>query len=429
MVNEGLRKIGEEEIALIDFDNIEHSSIWKEISILSNNNGGVIYIISSLLNEKEVMAKFLEEAKENLNQMPIIKFVRDKQESEKLIISIFPSYNLTLCKEVDGYYLYKKENNKYIKLSELESEQIKKEKWNKCFFNQIVPIKFNPYDFSTLSSYFDKNKWNFDIDTLKKDNLINGDNYISYGLSLFSEERNDLSLIFIYENLNSSEYFTKIQNGNLLDIFKNCLKQIKAKYQSKLDDSLNRKIENILAFLLSNISNKKVFSIALKEEDDYLYFTLDNDFEKEISSLKEGLFNINNPIYKIMEKCGFLDFDNLYSSINENSIKIDCSSFSIKLLPSNNKIEAGNMEFIYPKLNKGNRDYDEAILSFCLKSPKTREEIQNLTPYKSKSSFLNSILNPLLEAKILLPTTSFKTSPNNKYFLNLKKVKIKDGHQ
>jgi len=58
----------------------------------------------------------------------------------------------------------------------------------------------------------------------------------------------------------------------------------------------------------------------------------------------------------------------------------------------------------------------ELVLDFC-KTPKTREEIQNLLGLKDRNNFKKQILNPLLEKGLLSPIdTDLPSNPKQKYY-------------
>lgn len=72
----------------------------------------------------------------------------------------------------------------------------------------------------------------------------------------------------------------------------------------------------------------------------------------------------------------------------------------------------------------GNREYDKKILMFCLDNPKSRQEIQDFIELSDKKHFVNSILNPLLDSELLIPTQEYAKSPNQKYYTNKNKIRF-----
>ena len=72
----------------------------------------------------------------------------------------------------------------------------------------------------------------------------------------------------------------------------------------------------------------------------------------------------------------------------------------------------------------GNREYDKKILMFCLDDPKSRQEIQDFIELSDKKHFVNSILNPLLDSELLIPTQEYAKSPNQKYYTNKNKIRF-----
>lgn len=423
------KKTMENDIISFNFDTPNNISIWKEISILSNCSGGRLSIYSSLVKTKDLLSKFKKKIPLYLSPNPILEFEERLNENGKIFINVRPSSNLVLCKEKEGTFLYKKNGDNYIKLNDKEAEEIKKDKWNKFYCEAFIPVKFNPSNFEKLAIYYENNSSSFNVKTLSEDNLINEDSYVSFGLSLFSKVYNDLTLIILNSNLSQPYPSIKTIKGNVLEIFDSLSNLIEAKRKDKLDDNLRKEIRAVTSYLLSILDYKNNPTLIFNEYEDILVLSIENAVISDVNPLVEKTSYYNKPILKIMHKIGLLDLNYLCSILNEDKISLDGSSFTIKLIKQNNSIKDSKIELNYQKLQEGNRNYDDEILSFCLNGPKTREEICKLTPYKSKSSFLVSVLNPLLEAKLLLPTTSFKTSPNNKYFTNLDKVKRKDGHQ
>lgn len=63
--------------------------------------------------------------------------------------------------------------------------------------------------------------------------------------------------------------------------------------------------------------------------------------------------------------------------------------------------------------------YDEEILDFCNGVARSREEIQAHIGYKSRSHFMKDVLKPMLDAGLIIPTSSIK-SKNLKYITKRK---------
>lgn len=136
---------------------------------------------------------------------------------------------------------------------------------------------------------------------------------------------------------------------------------------------------------------------------------------------------------KMMEKSG-QGFNNIVDSYKEFDSKL---SPTYKALPGyftltlfdtmfkqyfEPKSDVGELAF--KRLIAGNRDYDEAILELCFDEPKRLQELMALTKYKSHSTFMSSVINPLLDAGLLI-STSAKRSPTTKYATNTDLVKKK----
>ena len=81
-----------------------------------------------------------------------------------------------------------------------------------------------------------------------------------------------------------------------------------------------------------------------------------------------------------------------------------------------------NLEFKTPR--SGTRKYDEKILKYCFESPHSRAEIQNYIGLSNRVYFISSVLNPLLDAELLLTTQEARNAPNQKYYSNKDKIKI-----
>ena len=70
---------------------------------------------------------------------------------------------------------------------------------------------------------------------------------------------------------------------------------------------------------------------------------------------------------------------------------------------------------------KGYRIYDDAVLLYCYETPKSRAEIQSITSYKSPKAVLDHVINPLIQAGLLISTAPGK-APNRKYLSNRQKI-------
>ena len=89
----------------------------------------------------------------------------------------------------------------------------------------------------------------------------------------------------------------------------------------------------------------------------------------------------------------------------------------------NQKIVIPNtFEFKSPK--SGNREFDRKILEFCLETPKSRQEIQEYLELADRKNFIYGILNPLLDADLILTTQKSINAPNQKNYTNKEKLKF-----
>lgn len=148
----------------------------------------------------------------------------------------------------------------------------------------------------------------------------------------------------------------------------------------------------------------------------------------------------NEIICKILEMCNLMEasgsgFDKIiadYEKYGENyapSVYSDPAQFIITLKDLtyngelNQKIVIPNsFEFKSPK--SGNREFDRKILEFCFKTPKSRKEIQDYLELADRKNFIYGILNPLLDADLLLTTQKSVNAPNQKYYTNKEKLKF-----
>ena len=86
--------------------------------------------------------------------------------------------------------------------------------------------------------------------------------------------------------------------------------------------------------------------------------------------------------------------------------------------------DAKELRISFKSPRSGNREYDKKILMFCLDNPKSRQEIQDFIELSDKKHFVNSILNPLLDSELLIPTQEYAKSPNQKYYTNKNKIRF-----
>ena len=146
----------------------------------------------------------------------------------------------------------------------------------------------------------------------------------------------------------------------------------------------------------------------------------------------------NEIICKILELCNLMEssgtgFDKIvyeYEKYDEKfapSIYSDPAQFIITLKDLTYKeknikkiLIPNSFEFKSPK--SGNREFDRKILEFCLDSPKSRQEIQNYLELTDRKNFIYGILNPLLDAELILTTQKSVNAPNQKYYTNKDKL-------
>ena len=113
----------------------------------------------------------------------------------------------------------------------------------------------------------------------------------------------------------------------------------------------------------------------------------------------------------------------IYSDPAQFVITLYDLTYDVSKKNSNINITHKN-EFEFTSPRGGNREYDRKILKFCLDEPKSRLEIQNYIELSNRSHFVDSILNPLLNCELLLPTKESRNAPNQKYYTNKEKLKF-----
>lgn len=149
----------------------------------------------------------------------------------------------------------------------------------------------------------------------------------------------------------------------------------------------------------------------------------------------------NEVICKIFELCNLMEssgsgFDKIVDSYEgykdevQPKIYSDPAQFIITLYDlcfdktsyvSKIKDDKKEIEFKSPR--SGNREYDRKIIEFCMNEPKSRQEIQNYIELSDRKNFVSTILNPLLDSELLLPTQKSQFAPNQKYYTNKDKIK------
>jgi ATP-dependent DNA helicase RecG len=138
----------------------------------------------------------------------------------------------------------------------------------------------------------------------------------------------------------------------------------------------------------------------------------------------------NMLICDVLDLCGYMEksgtgFDRItelygaYPSKYAPSVSADRDTFSITLKdvtyfeedaskPTPNGIKS-------VALSSGKRTYDKTILEFCSEEPRSAKEIAEHIGLVISKHFRVAILNPLIEAGYLVPTTETLRAPNLKY--------------
>ena len=444
-------------------------NIVKAIGYLSNGNGGYIVLggenktkLNGIerLESNKIIDSVQTQIKLRLTPVPTInikeEMVNGRPDKVITLIQIIPSKSITLY--VDGSNktsILTKKNLIYYPMSKAELSMYLKQRSSKYFDNELTSIKYNDLLFTELSKKWANKEINFSKETASEMSLLGSNDELTYGLYFFSNNSSYPSLkavghIYSGEEIRDDELLSMAKSkGNIISLYDFCYSFIDSYVQLDSPSCPYKKDAIINAILLTlakrnyldeeNIININIFSnhISIGSNGDianegefilpylskvklssrnylicnilfYIYpIGFANPFEKIIDNYKDE----NSSIYPLL-KSGYQKFEFIFTSMkneNENEIKEELKGPIYKL--------------DYKKISKGNREYDNDILSLCFDSAKSRQEIAKLTPYTSRSSFLTSVLNPLLEASLLLPTTKFKTSPNNKYFTNPAKVK------
>ncbi len=148
----------------------------------------------------------------------------------------------------------------------------------------------------------------------------------------------------------------------------------------------------------------------------------------------------NEVICGILELCDLMEasgsgFEKIvecykdYSKEYQPQVYSDPAQFIITLYDTTYDMKKNNeeeIEFEFKSPRSGNRIYDRKILAFCLEEPKSRMEIQEYLGLKNRKSFVSSILNPLLDLELLIPTSSSPYASNQKYYTNKSKLVFKE---
>lgn len=444
-------------------------NLIKEVAISANDLGGYILIgaesktkLSGIdkIEARKCLDIFQSEIKNRLSPFPKIEIseeaINGRSDKAIFLIHIFPSKSLILYIDTNGKAsLLTKKNLNCYPMSKSEISLFLKQRGSKYFDNELTSKKYCDLDFTELKKLWADQEEPFSKQSLFNLGLLGRNEELTYGLFFFSNDSSYPSLkaignIYSGDEKRDDELLSMSKSkGNIESLFDFCYSFIDGYVQLDSPSCPYKKEAIINAILLTlakrnyldeeNTITIDIFSsrISIGSNGD-----IANEGEFILPYLDRVRLNSRNElISKILSKIYPIDFENPFLKISQSYMGAESSIYPLlksgyqkfEFVFTSSKINEKETQqeeikgpaykLDYKKISKGNRDYDNDILSLCFDSAKSRSEIAKLTPYTSRSSFLTSVLNPLLEASLLLPTTKFKTSPNNKYFTNPAKVK------
>lgn len=437
----------------------------KTFAGFANTNGGSVFVgvkdngKFNPLNKKEVDETILkvdtlieQKITPRISYKPIIHEINNsKQYIIEFKVNKIDNEVYWYKKDGEIYVVYLRRANRTTVASPSEITNLIL-KLNKIDFEKHkTNILFDINKFKTLKEELKKHKKDklfFSKEELLNRRLINEDLYINNGLYLFMDDSSFPNLnisLKKYDGLNKESEIREFRYyaSNLLISYFDSLEFISI-YNKKINERFSYPLKAIEEALKNSLIHRD-YSIYGAEISIDIYldrieitspgsFLFDRDAQEyDISLIPTKKRNENvSYIFSLLfnnenELSGLKEIKNEYKIYNEKyepKIYSNGDYFKITLFNLNYEKSLENKEkFIYKEITEGTRKYDKLIFSFCFNKKRKAKEIQDFIKIKDYSYFYKRILSPLIKEKYLLSTEKNKKSPNQKYYLNIKKVK------
>lgn len=449
----------------------------KTITAFANTNGGKLFF--GVDDDENAIGIEKEQIKQDILYIndicdkkihPSIKydFNKIKLENGKFILELIVYKNLNLpvwlTRNDEQDVIYIRRDGESVIAHSSQIEELVLASKRKPFDREYINKKYYELSFNDLTKLYQENNdtnENINLKILKSFDAVSLDDAVSNGLLLFSDNckfNNSNITCRIWPGLSkgsSKMIDKKTFTGNipnLLDFARNYISLYTKRGLIKLNGEGRT---NIISYparaieeaLINAVSHRDYYidgtQIDIDIFADRIQITSPGNFLLPGNAQDYQMKNIpskrrNEIICKILELCNLMEssgtgFDKIvyeYEKYDEKfapSIYSDPAQFIITLKDLTYKeknikkiLIPNSFEFKSPK--SGNREFDRKILEFCLDSPKSRQEIQNYLELTDRKNFIYGILNPLLDAELILTTQKSVNAPNQKYYTNKDKL-------
>ena len=454
----------------------------KEVAAFANTcNGKIFFGVEDGTSEPKGLSKSTIQAEvlyineivdKKISPRVFYEFKRLKIGEDRYILEMSVAKNeqtpvwLTRSDEQDVIYIRRDGQSVIAHGNQIEELVLGSKR--KAYDAEFTDERYDPARFSLLESLFNEKKSVHEPLTVKKLQGIGAvslDGRVSRGLALFADnckQANCNVTCRIWPGLSkgsSTMIDRKEFRGpipSLLEFMKNYIRLYTKQGLVKLSEGGRASIVSypdraIDEALINAIAHRDYFidggQIDIDIFKDRIQITSPGSFLLPGNAQDYAMRNIpsrrrNEVVCAIFEICdlmeksgsGFEKIADCYAGFDGRfapSVYSDPAQFSITLRDltyesesSDANAEKADIHFEFKPPRSGNREYDRRILEFCMESPKSRQEIQDFLELYDRKNFIYSILNPLVDAELLLLTQQSRNAPNQKYFTNKERLRF-----
>lgn len=418
----------------------------KTIVGYANGDGGIIFV--GVSNNRDVFGLSIEEIDKTKNLIAIINdrhiFPHAKisysmrsvdNDAEKFVLAVKIYSSDSVVRYRDGDFnetVYIKGDGNTTPATPEDIISLSKRKYG--VDNSISEILYKESDWSKYLSTCSIYRTDHSIPSLKElqnEQIVSKDGYSSTGLLMFKDDyANDDSLICcrLWKGINKvgTVLDTGRYKGPLLDVFSSTLNFLERNTKSGWKKAANGGREEVRSYPKEAIREILVNAIAHRDYS-IMGTQIDVDiYDDRIEVVSPGSWLLPKPyeeypvgtipsirrntiiaacldVANLMERggTGFQTIVECYKKAPENKQPVVSAYpgfLSLKLydLLYNEEVKELDVDNITDLKN-----YEEVIIHLLKSGPKQINELQGVTPYKSRSTFLSRVINPLIEKNII----------------------------